>query len=273
MPTPDAELAARIAHVYVAQRSLGCEVTQGGGLTLARNRETPLIWDANFGFDVAPELAADDRALEHALADAFADAGHQKIVCHGGTPQVVEARLAALGFAAEQTLQLVLEGPLPARPAPPRDLEIAAAESEDDWAAIVRLQHANFAEQAVRIGRPPFERAVAEQMVRCWRMKPGMRLWLARRGADPCAFFGSWAGQGGLGMVEYLFTDPAARHRGIATALISHAVAAVRAEGAQAVLIGAEVEDTPKQMYVDLGFRPVCLTREWLRHGAEPSAA
>jgi len=47
----------------------------------------------------------------------------------------------------------------------------------------------------------------------------------------------------------------------------------VRAEGAQAVLSGAEVEDTPKQMYVDLGFRPVCRTREWLRHGAELSAA
>ncbi len=266
MSTHAPSLAERVARLYVAQRSLGCALEQRPGLSLARNPDTPLIWDANFAFDVDPALAAEDGALAHALDEAFSDAQHQKVVCDAGTAPVVEARLVALGFAAEQTLQLVLEGPL-AAVAPPRgDLTIDAAEGEEDWAALVRLQHANFGEKAERAGRPPFERVVAEQMVRSWRMKPGMRFWLARSGGEPCAYLGSWAGQESLGMVEYLFTDPSARHRGIATALISHAVAAVREAGAEAVLIGAEAEDTPKQMYLDLGFRPVCLTREWLRH-------
>jgi len=259
------DLAARVARVYLAQRSLGCDVTNGDGLALARNTETPLIYDSNFAFDVAPGLAADRSAFADVLAAGFDGVGHQKVVCDAGTAPIVEARLAALGFEVEQILQMVLEGPLPAAPAPRGDVAIHAAETEADWAALVRLQHANFAEKAASGGRAPLEIAVAEQMVHSWRMKAGMRFWLASSEGEPCAYLGSWTGCEGLGMVEYLFTDPTRRHRGIATALISQGVGAVREAGAEAVLIGADVEDTPKQMYLDLGFRPVCIVREWLR--------
>jgi len=263
---PTHALATRVADVYLAQRSLGCDVTQRAGLSLSRNAATPLIYDANFAFAVEAELAADGPTFEAALADAFADARHQKVVCEAGGAPIVEARLSALGFDVEQLLHMVLPGPLAAAPPLRGPVALHEATTEADWAALVRLQRSNFDERATRQGQPPFEPAVAEQMVASWRMKPGMRRWLAHdEGTGPCAYLGSWVGQGGLGMVEDLFTEPAQRHRGIATALIDRAVREVRAEGAEAVLIGAEVEDTPKKMYLDLGFRPVCITREWLR--------
>ena len=149
-------------------------------------------------------------------------------------------------------------------------LAIAAVTSDDDWKALEELQHENFRERCTRQGIAPFERAVAQQMVESWRAKTGMTFWLARLDGEACAYIGSWPGleAGGrarMGMVESLFTRPECRHRGIATALIANAVADVRTRGAGPVLIGADIEDTPKQMYLALGFEPVCLTREWMR--------
>jgi GNAT superfamily N-acetyltransferase len=187
------------------------------------------------------------------------------VVCDAGVEPIVEARLAAEGFAAEAVLQLVLEGSLARAARHPAEVTLEPAENDDDWAALVELKHADFEESAAKAGQPPFARAVAEQMVETWRGKAGMRFWLGRAGGVPCAYLGTWAGREGLGMLESLFTLPGQRHRGIATALIERAIDAVRAEGAAAVLIGAAVDDTPRQMYVDLGFRPICLTREWLR--------
>lgn len=267
---PDATLstlatAEHVSRVYVAQRSLGCETSRPGGHTFARNTDTPLIYDANFSFDVEPELAADAGAFESALDRAFDGAGHRKVVCGPTTAPIVEAQLVALGFEPESILQLVLEGALESTASQPADTETRRAETDADWASLVELQHMNFNEQAIRNDRLPFERAVAEQMVASWRAKHGMAFWLTAASGRDCAYFGSWVGLEGLGMVESLFTDPAYRHRGIATTLIEHCVGVVRAEGARAVLIGADIEDTPKKMYLELGFRPVCVTREWLR--------
>ena len=81
----------------------------------------------------------------------------------------------------------------------------------------------------------------------------------------PVAFFSSWPGRGGVGMVEDLFTLPSHRTRGIARALIHHCVGDARARGASAVLIGSDPEDTPKEIYEAMGFEPTCLTRNWLK--------
>jgi GNAT superfamily N-acetyltransferase len=67
-------------------------------------------------------------------------------------------------------------------------------------------------------------------------------------------------------MVEDLFTLPAARRRGLASAIIAHAVDYVRARGAAEVLIGAHVDDAPKRLYARLGFAPMCVTREYIAH-------
>jgi hypothetical protein len=52
----------------------------------------------------------------------------------------------------------------------------------------------------------------------------------------------------------------------VATALIDRAVSGCRAAGAGPVLITADVDDTPKQMYVALGFRPVGVAQKYTLH-------
>jgi len=70
----------------------------------------------------------------------------------------------------------------------------------------------------------------------------------------------------GLGMVEDLFTLPAFRKRGIATAIMARAIAPVRQQGAAQILIGAHTTAPPKRLYAALGFAPVCVTREYIKH-------
>lgn len=60
-----------------------------------------------------------------------------------------------------------------------------------------------------------------------------------------------------------MFVQPDYQHRGIATALLTHCVDDARAHGANEVVIVASPDDTPKQMYADLGWRPVALKRQW----------
>jgi hypothetical protein len=40
-----------------------------------------------------------------------------------------------------------------------------------------------------------------------------------------------------------------------------------RPRGAGPVLIGARANDTPKQMYAALGFRPLCIQRSYVKTG------
>ena len=70
----------------------------------------------------------------------------------------------------------------------------------------------------------------------------------------------------GLGMVEDLFTLPTFRKRGIATAIIARAIAHVRQQDAAQILIGAHTTEPPKRLYAALGFAPVCVTREYIKH-------
>ena len=65
--------------------------------------------------------------------------------------------------------------------------------------------------------------------------------------------------------MEDLFTVPAFRRRGVATALIAHAVGDARDRGAGPVLIGADPDDSPKHMYAAMGFRPLCVLRSYTR--------
>lgn len=267
--------ATRASRTHLAQRALGFHTARGPGFRIVRNATTPLIYDANYVDQVEAGAADEPGRFFEALDAAHAGLKHRKVVCDPRTPPVVEALLAAHGFEAETLVQMVLPGAWPARSLRRvAGLSIEPVESEADWAELVELQHLNFGERCGQRGVPPFERAVAEQMVASWRAKPQMTFWLARQGVEPCAYVGSWPGLEigdgpRLGMVESLFTLPWQRHRGIATSLIARGVEHVRARGAGPVLIGADILDTPKQMYLNLGFRPVCLTREWLCLPAE----
>ena len=62
---------------------------------------------------------------------------------------------------------------------------------------------------------------------------PAIQYWLAYTDGAPRAYLSSWDGLNGIGMLEDLFTVSAYRHRGLATALLVHAAADVRARDKQ----------------------------------------
>jgi GNAT superfamily N-acetyltransferase len=259
------ELLRLVCETYESYFELGNERVELPHARLVRNRETPDVYDANH---LSRVRARTPREIEGLLASAereFADFAHRAVACDPFTPAPFEARLALEGYAPQPTLQLVLEGEL--RALPP-EIEIHRAESESDWRAVARLTRLDHQEQARLQVRPDYPEQLTLDMVAVRRAKsPDLRFWLAGSEGETCAFFSSWPGHNGVGMVEDLFTHPDFRHRGIATALIARAVGDARERGARAVLIGARPDDAVKRMYVSLGFRPICLTRSYVRSG------
>ena len=157
------------------------------------------------------------------------------------------------------------------------------ASTPDQLDALLRAVEEEFAELGHRqfkcdLGTPPAleARLVLEDYVVSSEVQlllegdlqaqcPPLRFWIARAEGSDCAFFSSWPGTNGIGKVEDLFTLPEFRGRGIGTALIAHAVLDARERGAGPVLIGALTDDAPKHMYAGLGFRPLCVMREYLK--------
>jgi GNAT superfamily N-acetyltransferase len=256
----------RACATYRSQRVMGGSRVEHPLATIVCSPDRPDVWDANHGSGVtavAPdEIEAVLRALDSAMPTGT---GVRKFFCDPFTPPPFVARLALDGFAREGTVQLVLEGELSARP---REPAIRLAESDDDWRAVADLTAENMAEDAARQGREAPGAGFLRQMVGLRReLSADLSMWLARDAGEDCGFFASWPGIEGMGMVEWLFVRQRWRRRGVATALIAHAVADARARGAGPVLIGASAgpDALPRRLYASLGFRPVCVTEEYQR--------
>lgn len=256
-------LARRAVAVDQANRSLGARVFDACGATFVRQPALPIIHDLNH---VANVRVADPAAIDALMArieTEFAGCRHRQFVLDADTPAELEARLVLDGYDVEASLVMALEGGLRgvARPHP-----IRAIATADDWDAYARLKRLDWAERAARLGLGPLPE-VAEGLVATYRAKvPPLRYWLALADGVPRAFFSSWEGHAGVGQVEDLFVEAPWRHRGLATALVHHAVADARRAGAGPVVIVADSTDTPKTMYAAMGFRPVAVVRKYTRH-------
>ena len=270
--TDGADLLGRCVDTLHAYFELGNDLHAVGGATIVGSRRCPRVYDANCVTRV--RVAAGD-GLEDLLATVERHAGAAGHRCFKLDPladPAVEARLILEGYEPRAELQLLLTGeltpPEPARrdrTAPP-NVAIRPVSTGADWAGLARLIRADHEESAARNGRVCWEQAVTDQMLDQKRLKaPDVTFFLASYDGRDCGFFSSWPGVGGVGKVEDLFTLPGFRHRGVATALIRHAVADARRRGAGPVLIGADPADTPKRMYAALGFRPVLVYRSYLR--------
>ena len=77
----------------------------------------------------------------------------------------------------------------------------------------------------------------------------------------------TWEGLDGMGQVEELFVAPAHRGRGLARALLHHAIADCRAHGADDVVLLADASDTPMRLYAAMGFAPVAVLPQYLHPG------
>jgi GNAT superfamily N-acetyltransferase len=139
--------------------------------------------------------------------------------------------------------------------------------------SLAKLMRMDHLESASKRSVECWPQAITDQMVEQKKRKaPAVKFFLARVDGNDCAFFSSWPGANGIGKVEDLFTVPSFRHRGVATALMAHAVADARHRGGDAVLIGADVNDTPKLMYYRMGFRPLLLYSSFIRNLTPRSA-
>jgi GNAT superfamily N-acetyltransferase len=259
----DADLLRRVFDARAAYNELGNTVVEEPRARFVRNADTPQVHDANLVSWVRAE--ADDE-IDGVLARAdevYAELHHRKVMIDPDTPPAFEARLVLEGYEPHAHVELVLEGEVRALPSP-GDLRLV--ESDADWRSLTALWQLDHEEEVAKGQHDPWGPGVTEQMVAAKRVKaPDLRFWLARVDDTDAAFFSSWPGPEGVGIVEDLFTRPEFRRRGTATALIAHSVADARERGAGPVAISARVNDSPKYMYVALGFRPSCISRSYLK--------
>jgi GNAT superfamily N-acetyltransferase len=243
--------------------ALGSETFEAAGGVFVRNRDVPRIYDANHVAAVTASAPDEIDALLGRVEQEYAHLPYRRFDTDPFTPPEVEARLAYEGYdPGSPALFLILEGELRGEPKP---CDIRPVESDADWAAYETLDNADWIEEAEKRERPAGLNISAD-MCRVRRAKsPKARFWMAYVEDRPAAYFMSWEGIEGVGQVEDLFTLPEFRHRGLATALIHHSVADCRKHGAGPVLIVARPDDTPKRMYRALGFRPLCLTRNYFK--------
>jgi GNAT superfamily N-acetyltransferase len=259
----EAKTLARVCETVARYFALGNESFSGHGATFVRNTRTSRRYDANHTGLIRSARPGQFEALLAQADTVFAHCRHRRIDIDALTPPSFEARLALDGsYTAGEALHLLLEGDLQAK-AP--DCAIREVLDEADWAAYSHLAEIDRVEDARKQGRMA-DLSLTPEFTAYLRAKtPQVRFWLACLDGMPVGFLNSWPGDNGVGQVEDLFTHPDFRHRGIATALIAHCVADCRARGAGPVVITANPHDTPRLMYAAMGFRPVSMSRTYLK--------
>jgi GNAT superfamily N-acetyltransferase len=259
------DLIRRVCETSNAYLALGNERWQAHGATFIRNRATPRRYDSNTVGLVRAELL---EAVEGVLAEAgraYEGMSHRMVTTDALTPRAFETRLAMEdGYKIEHFMVHALDGELRTAPRPAAIREVI---TEDDWAAYRELDELWWRESGegeALFG--PYDRNLHDEMMVSKRAKnPMARSWFALVEGLPRAFFSSWPGENGVGMVEDLFCHPAYRRLGLGTALITHCVADARERGAGPVLITSSYDDTPKHMYAAMGFRPLYVLRSWTK--------
>ncbi len=246
-----------------AQRfwSLGGEVLHLDGATSVRNPAAPGHPLGTFlcrlrTADVAAVLAESERRTGEPCPRVLVDPD---------TPPAAEAHLALHDWALDVALQLVLPAGTPVD-APAATVRPVVDDDDDGWEQVHRLFRLDHLEEDARHGRPDRpEQASAAAVALRRGLGPSVTYLLAERSGEVAGCIASWPGEGGIGVIEDVFVHPGHRRLGVATDLLRHAVTHARGHGAGPILIGAEVDDTPKHLYAGFGFRPVAVSRSYSR--------
>ena len=260
------DLLERLCAAYTKQRALGHQSSRENLCWVVRDTRHPRLWAANHVSAVRARTRAQIDEVIRRAEDAFTHCEHRLYVVDPLTPAPFVAALAQDDYnELTPTILLVLEGALRARP---RELDIRLVQSEEDWSSMQWLVGEDHSGGTRSQGRPlPVD--VTRAMIESYRSKsPHCRFFLARVGRLDCAYGAAVMCGDGVGMIEDLFTLAPYRKRGVATAMIARAMADLRERGADMIAIGAHASERPKRLYESLGFSPVCLTREYIRHVA-----
>jgi GNAT superfamily N-acetyltransferase len=239
--------------------SLGGDVLALDGATAVRNPAVPGHALGTF----LRELRTAD--LVGVLAEFERRTGEPcpRVLIDPDTPSVAEALLALHGWRREVTLQLVLPA---STPMDVPTLAVRPVVDDAGWEHIHRLFRIDHREEDNRLGRSTRPQSATADAVALRRsLGPAVTYLLAEHAGQVAGCIACWPGDRGIGVIEDVFVRPEHRHAGVATDLLRHAVTHARARGAGPVLIGAEVDDTPKYLYARFGFRPVTVLRSYAR--------
>ena len=267
------ERLEQICETYAWYHSVGNLVDESALVRYVRNVERPDIWVANH---MSRVRATSQSEIDQVLRQAdrmFEHCTHRMAIVDSLTPDPFIARLVLDGFTElTPTLQMVLDGPLSlgdarrerAEVPESNQIELRPVVSDDDWETLYRLARANHLEGSSSHHRH-FEDEITRLMIAGYRAKAAVStFFLARCDGVACAYGSAIVGPHGMGIVEDLFTHQAYRHRGIATRIIARAVEHARGSGMGPMLIGPHATEPPKALYAALGFRPHCVTRQYL---------
>jgi GNAT superfamily N-acetyltransferase len=267
----DDELIIRACETSFDYLALGNERFQAHEASFVRSRQTPRRHDANLIGLVRARSQDEIDALLQRFRQEYEGADALQVSVDALTPDRFVARLLMEdGYKHAEYLVQLLDDELRhvARP-----VEIKEAVTEEDWAAYMELDKLWWLESSTgadQLGRYDVE--LHEEFMLNKRLKqPEVRSWLAYLDGEPRAFLSSFPGRNGVGMVEDLFCQSDYRHRGLASALLAHAVADARQRGASPVLITADPASTPKQMYAAFGFRPLYVSRTYTKRKSAQS--
>lgn len=258
----DRDLVALAFDVRAAWHELGCEVIDTDHARLVVNHNAPRIYDANLATRVRAATGAHAEAFLAAADDVYSFCRHRQVMIDPATPPVVEAQLSLAGFEADHWVELLLSSD---DHLDGTDADIRPVRNADDWRSLARLLRRDHIEEVTKGETGMLDLDVTEQMLAVKRAKaPDVQFFLARNDGVDAAFFSSWPGRDGMGIVEDLFCDPDHRHNGLARALLAHCVADARERGAREVLIAADPKDWPQRFYSRMGFQPLAVARAWL---------
>lgn len=252
-----------IAEAYRWQRRLGHRVIETRYCGIVADPARPDLWDANHADTVT---ADDDAAIDAVLAamDEYLAHSDWRVV-HSDyfTPERFLARLAYLGFKERPVVVQMACDRL--KPTGGAGVDIVEVREPADWDALAGLVLADV-EEGKRTGHLDLDAGFVADMVSNYRLKiPDYRFHLARRDGSAVAYGAMAIAPNGMGMIEDLFTLQSARRQGIASTLIAQFDRTLRAAGARGVFLGAVAEEGAKRLYYNLGFRPVMLTRCWVK--------
>jgi GNAT superfamily N-acetyltransferase len=173
-----------------------------------------------------------------------------------GSPFVARL-LAEEGFEHEAELALLLPEGAAVAARPGAGVAVRTVTSDADRAAVLAMTRADHLEEAEKAGDAVRDEEVTRALVdTLWRKAPRLEHLLALVDGEPAGFFSWFRPVDGVGLVEDLYTSPAARGRGVAAALVVEAVDRSRRAGAGPVLIGAAPDDWPQRWYRRAGFAP-----------------
>ena len=241
-------------------RLLGSAPVRAGGAAIVVTPDSPNVWDANFAL---PDTDADPDKLMTTLDEAMVHSDWRVVVADALTGPDMEAALALAGYTpGVTTIEMLAPSPISSTHPLPA-ISLRAVDSEEDWSAMIPLVRADHVE-GKRTGN--LSDSVSDGLIAAMR-----------RRAVACDYSfivldGTNIGYGmtancpsKLGLIEELFTLPEARGRGVMSAFLVMAAERLRAQGCDGVFLDAHADGTPKVLYARLGFRPVSITRKWVR--------